>query len=284
MHSRAKAKHQIIRIALVLLGLGLLGLVDQRLAAGYQLGPLYAFLIFASAYWGGRGEGILVAIVASAIWIVGVTNIDLPVFGVVPVLFNATGRILMNVFVAVVVGGFREQQSLVRRTAFVDWLTSLANSRAFHDQLPLDIREARGGGAALALLSVDCDGSDAVGEMYGQGTCEALAVCVGNVLKASVRPGDFVARVGEGRFAVLAREADEQTAGRLAEAIRVRCAASTVRAPEGTPLPVSVSVGVACYVSRPHSDPVLDGEDLRRRAANAARTVARRGGDGVAVG
>jgi diguanylate cyclase (GGDEF)-like protein/PAS domain S-box-containing protein len=112
--------------------------------------------------------------------------------------------------------------------AFHDGLTRLANRALFKDRVDLGIRRRPSDGepdATLAVLFLDLDGFKEVNDSLGHAAGDQLLVQVADRLRASVRPGDTVARFGGDEFAVLVESvttgADaEHVATRIGEGLR----------------------------------------------------------------
>jgi diguanylate cyclase (GGDEF)-like protein len=83
-----------------------------------------------------------------------------------------------------------------------DSLTSLANRRRFTEEL--ERVSARGRpGDLVGVLFCDLDGFKDVNDHYGHDAGNELLVEVANRFRASVRPGDLVARIGGDEFVVM---------------------------------------------------------------------------------
>jgi diguanylate cyclase (GGDEF)-like protein len=84
-----------------------------------------------------------------------------------------------------------------------DWLTTLPNGHYLRDQLGHVTKRALRGRRTMALLLLGVDGLKMVNEAHGQAAGDALLRAVAERLKASVREGDLLARIGGDEFAVL---------------------------------------------------------------------------------
>jgi diguanylate cyclase (GGDEF)-like protein/PAS domain S-box-containing protein len=128
-----------------------------------------------------------------------------------------------------------DQQHELDFAATHDTLTGLANRTAFYGQL----RRTAGG----AVLYCDLDGFKPVNDRFGHAAGDAVLQLVAERLRACLRAGDFVARMGGDEFAVLCPGTDSEGAAALAHRIR-----SAVGAPidvNGTTVSVMISVGTA---------------------------------------
>ena len=130
--------------------------------------------------------------------------------------------------------------------ARLDWLTTLPNRHYLRDELAHVAKRALRGRRTVALLLLDLDGFKTVNETYGRSIGDALLRAVAERLKASLREGDLLARIGADEFAVLLEDADGPR--------EVEALARTIIAAFGEPfqagsqqLPVTASVGIAVW-------------------------------------
>jgi diguanylate cyclase (GGDEF)-like protein len=130
-----------------------------------------------------------------------------------------------------------------RLLADTDPLTRAANRRGLEESIPTLIARSRATGAPIGVAVVDVDHFKAINDRYGHRTGDQVLKEITDSLRACVRPGDVVARLGGEEFAVLAvLDPDHLTA--LAERIRHHVAETTTQA-------VTVSVGLAWWHPEP---------------------------------
>jgi diguanylate cyclase (GGDEF)-like protein len=94
-------------------------------------------------------------------------------------------------------------QDEVRRLAYVDPLTGLANRARFAQALDDAIKVARRRGETLALLFIDLDGFKDVNDSLGHDQGDRLLQEVGARLSREVREVDLVARIGGDEFCLV---------------------------------------------------------------------------------
>lgn len=138
-----------------------------------------------------------------------------------------------------------EAQAELRRVARTDDLTSMANFRAFREQIEREIRRADRYQHDLGLLIFDLDRFKRYNDTYGhQAGNEALSL-VAATIRGALRDGvDLPARYGGEEFAALVPETDAAGLHTLAERIR---AAIEAIPPIGDRTPLTVSIGGAIY-------------------------------------
>ncbi|MGQ7296576.1 diguanylate cyclase [Quadrisphaera sp. KR29] len=174
-------------------------------------------------------------------------------------------------------------RAALEHQAHHDQLTGAANRVLLHRRLA----EAAGTDGAV-LLFLDLDGFKAVNDVHGHRAGDLVLRAVADRLRAAVRAGDVVARMGGDEFVALCFgvPADQVDAlgGRLEDAVR-RPVDVTPAGAAGT---TAVSVGVSVGVLRLGGDAVAAGRavgeddvDLLLRRADEAMYRAKGSGGGV---
>jgi two-component system, cell cycle response regulator len=151
--------------------------------------------------------------------------------------------------------------SALRSLSLIDDLTGLYNRRGFMDLGEQHLRLARRTGRALTLVYVDLDRFKAVNDAHGHHVGDRGLLKVTEILKATFRGSDILARVGGDEFAVLALEASGEDAEMLVR--RLRDGVDSFNEAGGEPFHLSISVGVARYedASRMRLDELLARAD-----------------------
>ena len=159
------------------------------------------------------------------------------------------------------------QRDKFAREARTDLLTGLANRVGWEDTLAMESARWSRHPRPMILLSVDLDGLKEANDTHGHAIGDELLRAAATILRAELRTGDVVARVGGDEFAALLPDAD----GASAEIVRGRIRAA-VGAWEGSVpgLRLALSIGWA----EPTPDETLH-EALRR--ADAAMYEEKRG-------
>lgn len=141
-----------------------------------------------------------------------------------------------------------------------DPLTGLPNRTMFGDHLSQALAQARRYNRRLALLFVDLDGFKVVNDTFGHDAGDVLLREIATRLRACLREGDVIGRIGGDEFVVLIEEFDDPARLELV----ARKALDTVARPvlvRGHECQVTGSVGISQYPQ--------DGKDSQALLRNA---------------
>lgn len=152
-----------------------------------------------------------------------------------------------------------EREARVRRIAYVDELTGLANRAKFFQGFA-DAPPVQG-----ALLLVDIDRFSSINKVLGHAVGDALLKGVADRLAGVAGPGDSLARLWGDEFALMVRQSDPVQA--VATAHRVREALRKPITIDGERLDLEASIGVALFPQ--------DGADLSTLLKCADRALRR---------
>lgn len=126
--------------------------------------------------------------------------------------------------------------------AETDYLTGLANRRAFERELAQGVTSTPG---QLAAIAFDIDHFKRINDTYGHAAGDLLLQQLAQRCRELLRPGDRIARIGGEEFAVLADVAQPTDALALAERLRQGIAETPFAVGPTEALPVTASFGVA---------------------------------------
>jgi len=163
-------------------------------------------------------------------------------------------------------------QDEMKRLAYTDPMTNLANYRAFRSYLQSECRRADRYEHSPSLLILDIDWFKSINDRFGHPVGDDVLRHVSALIQYHVRSIDIPARYGGEEFAVVCPETDTEAAVVLAERLRSAIEESPFLLPTGDRLSITVSIGVARYQ---HS--ISSEEDLIA-AADAALYQSKRMG------
>jgi diguanylate cyclase (GGDEF)-like protein len=126
--------------------------------------------------------------------------------------------------------------------AATDWLTDCLNRRAFTTRVDAALGDEQADGNAL--LVIDADHFKTINDRFGHHRGDEVLQLIAKAIRANVRDGDLVGRLGGEEFGVFMRGANDLVALHVGERIRQAINALFVRS-EGITQRLSVSIGGA---------------------------------------
>jgi diguanylate cyclase (GGDEF)-like protein/PAS domain S-box-containing protein len=135
-------------------------------------------------------------------------------------------------------------ESDLLRQANTDSLTGLFNRRAFAEQLHGALRSKRDSERGCIAL-FDIDHFKRINDAHGHATGDKVLQEFAAAARRELRDGDAIARVGGEEFAVLLRGASLDQAVAVCDRFRAHVAVMSIAGPDGEPVSVTVSAGIA---------------------------------------
>lgn len=157
----------------------------------------------------------------------------------------------------------------------IDRLTGLPNRRWFVDETDRHIERLDLDGQIGTLSLIDIDDLRRLNATLGRIVGDNVLVRLAGQLRATIRPGDIVARVGGDKFAVWQNGMDHLTAAERADAL--------CTAPLFHDLPIGYRATFSIGIASRQAAQVEDVRTLLRRAHMAAWEVKSTGGGGWRV-
>ena len=134
----------------------------------------------------------------------------------------------------------------LNRDASTDSLTDVLNRGAFAREIDRFLDTETAGSRRGALLVIDADNFKSINDRFGHHHGDEALTIIARSIRAILRSGDVVGRLGGEEFGVFLPDVDMSTARVLAERIR-KAINLAIFAPTGQANPLSVSVGGAVF-------------------------------------
>jgi diguanylate cyclase (GGDEF)-like protein len=140
--------------------------------------------------------------------------------------------------------GVRSMHAQLAEQIGSDPLTGCMNRRALELKLRSDLRYARRRGSSVGVVAVDLDYFKEINDSHGHPAGDRVLQQVAEIMRATARDTDSVARVGGDEFVIVLPDTAWQGAITFAERLR-RHVDDRVFGPAGATLRLTVSIGVA---------------------------------------
>ncbi|SDW63408.1 diguanylate cyclase/phosphodiesterase with PAS/PAC sensor(s) [Thiocapsa roseopersicina] len=188
---------------------------------------------------------------------------------------DALGRMTHYVGTLTDISQRKKDEEAIRRLAFYDPLTGLANRRLMLDRLNQTLAASARSGQDGAMIFIDLDNFKKLNDTRGHHIGDLLLEEVARRLTETVRKSDSVARLGGDEFVVLLQDLgdDPAQAAALAEAVgeKVIAALGMPYMLAGAEHSSSPSLGIAMFNREPHTaEEILKHADLAMYQAKAA--------------
>ena len=149
----------------------------------------------------------------------------------------------------------KDAERTLRKSAFLDPLTGLANRLLLMDRFEVSMRHARRSRKQFAVLMLDLNKFKAINDTYGHAAGDKVLVTVAQRLVSIVRESDTVARLGGDEFALIVESITERSQLETLGHKLVDVVSQDLTLDSGETVSVGASVGYAWYPK--------DGENLR---------------------
>lgn len=150
----------------------------------------------------------------------------------------------------------RQAEERIEHQAYHDALTGLPNRRLVKDRLEVALAFARRHGQSVAVLFLDLDDFKLVNDSFGHSVGDELLQAVAERLKACIREGDTIGRLGGDEFTlVLPAMVQGEDAARIAEKVLEEIAKPFVLT--STEVDITTSIGISVFPDDGESVEVL---------------------------
>lgn len=242
---------------------------------GSDLYLTYFLVIIIAAFWQDIRWSLAFAVIISLLYsalLFMAKQYETELLLRVPFLFTAS---LFYGYFVQLVSSERSLREKAEVEARKDFLTGLANRKAFDERMKMEAERALRYHRSLSLLMIDIDNFKAVNDTLGHEWGDRVLRAVSEILRCSARQTDFVARHGGEEFAVILPETELERALRVGDRIRLAIRENPLDTPQGLLL-VTVSIGASSNLGT-----MSDYLTLDRAADQALYLAKQRGKDRV---
>jgi len=244
--ARLDPQRRILSWSGATIGAAAIAWLDYETGVEVRVLPLYFGPISLAAWGAGRAAALLTALLCSIGWLMSNQLAGMH-FSTTIWTINFVSQTAAFGVVAYMMSTLRVALERERALSRTDPLTSLANSRSFHEEAERTLSRARRHGRALSLAYIDIDDFKKVNDTLGHHGGDLVLQTVAKALRGSVRAGDLVARLGGDEFAVLLEETDQEGA----RAFLTRAREQLAQALSTGPRKVTTSVGAVTFATPP---------------------------------
>ena len=161
----------------------------------------------------------------------------------------------------------KASEAEMRRLAYHDPLTGVANRALFLDRLEQALLRARRDRTRIGLIMLDLDRLKLVNDTFGHATGDALLVGFARRIGTIVRETDLMARLGGDEFAILLTALrDNAGAGAFAARVLARLEAPLIVGDREHRLSASLGIALSPFGTTPAADLLLQADDALYRA------------------
>jgi diguanylate cyclase (GGDEF)-like protein len=136
-------------------------------------------------------------------------------------------------------------RQVLEKLANKDGLTGLMNRRHFMQSAEVELQRAQRYRRSVTVAMADLDFFKKLNDTYGHAAGDAVLRAFADLVQDTLRQSDLVCRYGGEEFAFLFPEIGPAETQKLAERLRIRCAAMEVPLPDGRTVKATVSIGLA---------------------------------------
>jgi diguanylate cyclase (GGDEF)-like protein len=236
------------RVILIVLALVVMaGVWALDFYTGYEISfsIFYLIPIVLTTWYVGREAGIVMALLCAAAWLLADLGAGQHYSHRIIPFWNAGVRLGFFLVTVLTLAPLKRTLHSERTFARTDFLTGIANMKAFFEMAEFEIARSRRSDKPLSIVYLDCDNFKTVNDQFGHTAGDALLRAIAEALKSSIRPTDTVARAGGDEFVVLLPETNEPAAG----IVIARLQANLNAAMKKRRWPVTFSIGAVTFTT-----------------------------------
>ena len=257
----------VIGVSLVML----LGAIDHLTGYEISFSIFYLLPVAFVSWFDKRSHAVIVSILSAATWLwADITSGHIYAQPAIPV-WNSIMRLGFFLMATFSLSAMKELLEKEQTFARNDFLTGVANSRAFNEIAKIEIDRSVRFSRPFTIAYIDIDNFKQVNDTLGHSQGDKLLQSVAKTLIANTRSIDIVSRLGGDEFAILFPESNEENAKTAINKVQKELLSSVTN----DKWPVTFSIGVVtCYKS-------CNLDELIKEADNLMYTVKASGKNGI---
>lgn len=232
-----KLKRLAMPIALLLTGA--IGVIDTITGIHLRLFPLYFVPVALVASTRSRPWAVGASVVGTLVWAMANQDPEWPLTH----LANACSQFIAFLCVSLLVNYQKVRADDHRKTASIDALTGLLNSRAFYVHAAEQLEKQSYSGTTLTLAYLDVDNFKQVNTALGHLGADEVLKGVATAMTLALRSSDVFARIGGDEFALLLPGATKVRAAEVLERVRKQVSETTSE----HAIPITFSIGAVVF-------------------------------------
>ncbi|MBS1114197.1 MAG: hypothetical protein H6Q92_1960 [Nitrospirae bacterium] len=257
----------VIGVSLVML----LGAIDHLTGYEISFSIFYLLPVAFVSWFDKRSHAVIVSILSAATWLwADITSGHIYAQPAIPV-WNSIMRLGFFLMATFSLSAMKELLEKEQTFARNDFLTGVANSRAFNEIAKIEIDRSVRFSRPFTIAYIDIDNFKQVNDTLGHSQGDKLLQSVAKTIIANTRSIDIVSRLGGDEFAILFPESNEENAKTAINKVQKELLSSVTN----DKWPVTFSIGVVtCYKS-------CNLDELIKEADNLMYTVKASGKNGI---
>ena len=241
--------------------------IELSFSIFYLLPILFATFVL------GRNFGFIIALISALSWFT--TELTARQFNIslFVLIWNTGVRLSYFMVIAGLFARLKKDLFLEKNLSRIDYLTGIANSRAFYEKLAIEKSRSRRNKTPLTIAYLDCDYFKVVNDVFGHKKGDTLLQLIASSIQDSIRMTDSVAHIAGDEFLILLSETGKEDA----EKVISRAQSQLLDIMKQNNWPVTFSVGVATFINLPDSvdDMIAKADNLMYSAKNDGRNLIR---------
>ncbi len=227
----------------------ILGYLNYFIGSQISFSIFYLVPVFLLSWYVSRNAGILISMIAALAWLAAdLASAGTYPYRVVP-YWNAAVLFAFFLVTTVILSRLKAAYLHEQELSRIDFLTGVANARAFHTVAESEKARASRYAHPLTLAYLDIDNFKVVNDRFGHQVGDALLVWVAKAIRENIRATDHVARVGGDEFAILLPE----TGAEAGQFVLYKLQRVLLDIMQKNGWPVTFSIGAVTFLGQPET-------------------------------